>query len=75
MYSAARKISTVTRHHSDDEYLDAIRDGARTISEVADAVGVTHEGARQRLHELREQGELETEELGNILVWSLTDDE
>jgi len=64
----------MTEHHNADEYVAAIRKGNQTTAEVADALGVTEYGARKRLKQLREWGQIEGEKLGNTLVWSLPAD-
>lgn len=63
----------MTGHHGAAEYLHAIRGGARTTSEVADAVGVTRHGAEYRLRRLRDEDIVEGELIGNTLVWSVAD--
>jgi DNA-binding IclR family transcriptional regulator len=59
-------------HHSDDEYTDAIRDGNRTTTEIADAVDVARQSAYERLHSLEERGKVRKERIGNSLLWSLS---
>ena len=62
------------RHRDDDEYLGAIRDGARTTSEIADALNITRQGADYRLRQLREEGKVDCEMIGNTLVWSVSEE-
>ncbi|MFA1610141.1 winged helix-turn-helix domain-containing protein [Halobellus rubicundus] len=62
-------------HHSDDEYLTAIREGNQTTSEIADAVGVARQSAYERLHTLRENGKVRKEKIGNSLRWETTEAE
>jgi predicted transcriptional regulator len=59
------------RQYPDGAFLNAIRDGAQTTQEIADAVGVTRQGADYRLRQLRDDGEVTAEKIGNTLVWSL----
>jgi predicted transcriptional regulator len=60
------------RHHDDDEFLNAIQAGHRATSAIAEHVGVTRQAADKRLRQLREEGEVESEMIGNSLVWSIT---
>jgi Mn-dependent DtxR family transcriptional regulator len=62
-------------HHSDDEYLDAIRDGNHATSDIADAVGVARQSADERLRRLAEEGQVDRETVGNSLYWTVVDDE
>jgi predicted transcriptional regulator len=41
--------------------------------EIAEAVGVTRQGADYRLRQLREDGKVEAQMIGNSLVWSMPD--
>ncbi|RLM62558.1 helix-turn-helix domain-containing protein [Halorubrum sp. Atlit-26R] len=60
--------------HSEEAYLDAVRENEpATTQQVADAVGVTRQGADYRLRELREEGLVDGEMLGNTLIWTVTD--
>jgi predicted transcriptional regulator len=55
-------------------FIEAIEGGAKTTSEIADAVGITRQGADYRLRQLREEGRVDAETVGNTLVWSLVDE-
>jgi len=57
----------------DERFLEAIDDGARTTSEVGNAVGITRQGADYRLRQLRDDGRVTAEMVGNSLVWSVDD--
>lgn len=61
--------------HSEEDYFEAIRDNApASTSAIAEAVGVTRQGADYRLRQLREEGKVEAQMVGNSLVWSLPHD-
>lgn len=63
-------------HHSVDEYLDAVREHEpASTREVADAVGVTRQGADYRLRQLSDEGLVESKLAGNSLIWSVVADE
>jgi len=64
----------MAEHNSDEEYLDAIREGNRTTTEIADSVDVARQSAYERLHSLQEKGEAEKEKIGNSLLWRLSED-
>lgn len=63
--------------YSDDEFLVALRElgGAAGTSDIADAVGCPRRTAYNRLNNLRDEGELNTQEVGSSLLWMLVDDE
>lgn len=58
--------------HTVDEYLTAVRanEPASTL-EVAEAVGVTRQGADARLRKLEDEGLVESKKIGNSLAWSV----
>lgn len=59
---------------SEEEYLAAIRANApATTQEVADAVGVTRQGADYRLRRLEEDGLVTKQMVGNTLIWSVVE--
>jgi predicted ArsR family transcriptional regulator len=61
--------------HSVEEYLEAIREHEpASTSEIAEAVGVTRQGADYRLRKLREDGVVDAKMVGNSLVWMLADE-
>ena len=60
--------------HSEEEYFQAIRTHAHASTmEIAEAAGVTRQGADYRLRQLREDGKVEAQMIGNSLVWSMPD--
>jgi predicted ArsR family transcriptional regulator len=62
--------------HSEDEYVDAIREHApASTKEIAEAVGVTRQGADYRLRRLEDTGTVESKMVGNSLVWMVPDGE
>jgi predicted ArsR family transcriptional regulator len=64
-----RYVPTVTPERVLDVLRDA-EDPALTAKEVGDALGCTSEAARQRLHELRERGDVESKQVGaRAVVW------
>lgn len=62
--------------HDEEEYLDAIRDHSpASTSEIAEAVGVTRQGADYRLRQLRDEGKVEAKMVGNSLIWMVAGEE
>jgi len=61
-------------HHDDEEFLEAIRSGNQATSSIAEHVSVSRQAADQRLRQLREEGDVVSEMIGNSLVWSLPDE-
>jgi len=59
---------------ADERFIDAIREGAQTTTEVGNAVDVTRQGADYRLRQLRDDGHVTAEMVGNTLVWSVDGD-
>ncbi|OYR58641.1 helix-turn-helix domain-containing protein [Halorubrum halodurans] len=60
--------------HPESAYFDAIREHApASTKEIADAVGVTRQGADYRLRQLEEEGKVESKMVGNSLVWLVDD--
>jgi predicted ArsR family transcriptional regulator len=60
--------------HDESEYFQAIRDHApASTKEVADAVGVTRQGADYRLRKLEDDGKVRSKMVGNSLVWMLAE--
>lgn len=58
--------------HSDEEYLDAVREREPAgTAEVADVVGVARQSADYRLRRLEEGGEVRSKKIGNSLAWML----
>lgn len=59
-----------------EDYLEAIREHAphATTVKIAEAVGVTRQGADYRLRQLEEEGLVESELIGNTLIWMLDDE-
>ena len=64
-----RYVSTITP----ESVLEVLReddDPVLTAKEVGERLGCTGEAARQRLHELREHGEVESKQVGaRAVVW------
>lgn len=61
-------------HHSVTEYLTAVREHEpASTSEVAEAVGVTRQGADSRLRRLEDEGLVTSTKIGNSLAWALSD--
>ncbi|QCC57315.1 helix-turn-helix domain-containing protein (plasmid) [Natrinema thermotolerans] len=61
--------------YSEEEYLDAVRENTpASTKEVADAVGVTRQGADYRLRELEEDGKVTSKMAGNSLIWMVVDE-
>lgn len=56
----------------EEDYLDAIREHEPAATrEVAEAVGVTRQGADWRLRRLEEEGKVRSKLAGNSLVWMI----
>ncbi|MFC6723779.1 winged helix-turn-helix domain-containing protein [Halobium palmae] len=60
------------REYSDDDFLTAIQEGNQTAGEIADHLGCTRQAAHYRLKQLRDEGRVESDEVGNQLLWSIT---
>lgn len=61
--------------HPETAYFDAIRANApASTKEIADAVGVTRQGADYRLRQLEEDGKVESKMIGNSLLWTIDDE-
>lgn len=64
----------VADRHSDEEYLDAVREHEPAgTSEVAAAVGVARQSADYRLRQLEDEGKVGSKRIGNSLAWSVTE--
>ena len=62
--------------HDEEEYLDAIREHSpASTKEIADAVGVTRQGADYRLRKLEQDNKVTAKMVGNSLVWMVADNE
>lgn len=60
--------------HSDEAYLDAVREfEPAATSEIAAAVGVVRQSADYRLRKLEDEGKVTSKKIGNSLAWSLAD--
>ncbi len=58
--------------NSNKAYLGAIEaHSMATTPKIADTVGVTGEGARDRLKRIERNGHIKSEKVGNAYVWSL----
>jgi len=60
--------------YPDSAFLEAIRDGNRGTSDIADAVGCKRRTADYRLRQLEEAGDVTSEKIGRSLVWSIPDE-
>lgn len=64
----------VTDRHSDEEYLEAVREHEpAATTEVADEVGVARQSADYRLRRLENEGRVRSTRIGNSLAWSVTE--
>jgi predicted transcriptional regulator len=62
----------VEERHSDDEYLDAVREHEPAApSEIAEIVGVARQSAYYRLRKLEDKQKVASKKIGNSLAWSL----
>ena len=59
-----------------EAYLEAIDEHAphATTVKIAESVGVTRQGADYRLRQLEEEGLIESELIGNTLIWTVIED-
>ena len=64
-----------TSSYSDSEFLTAIQDldGMAGTSEIAEAVGCTRRTAYTRLKSMEEQNDVDSRQVGNSLVWILSE--
>ena len=60
---------------ADEDFADAIRDfdGAAGTADVADAVGCPHSTAYHRLDRLRDDGRINSRQVGNAVLWVVGD--
>jgi DNA-binding transcriptional ArsR family regulator len=64
----------VEERHSDEEYLDAVREHEpAATSEIAEVVGVARQSADYRLRKLEDERKVTSKTIGNSLAWSLAD--
>ena len=64
----------VEDRHSDEEYLDAVREHEpAATSEIAEVVGVARQSADYRLRKLEDDRKVASKKIGNSLAWSLAD--
>lgn len=61
------------RTYTDQQFIEAVREGAETTREVAETLGMTRTGALKRLRQLRDDGRLDCREIGDTFVWSTPD--
>lgn len=61
------------REYTDDQFLEALRDGAETTKEVAETLGMSRQGAHKRLSLLRDDGVITSREVGGTILWSLNE--
>lgn len=68
-----RYVSTITSDH----VLEVLRendDPVLTAKEVGECIGCTSEAARQQLHDLHEDGKVESKQVGaRAIVWWVSD--
>ncbi|MFC6823495.1 ArsR family transcriptional regulator [Halopelagius fulvigenes] len=67
-----------TRKFSDEDFLDAVRDGddaGLTTRDVADAVGCKYRTAHARLSDLAEEGRVGQRKVGSVLLWLPTEEQ
>lgn len=58
------------KRHSEEEYIVAVRaNEPASTSEVAEAVGVSRQGADWRLRKIEENGDVHSKKIGASLVW------
>lgn len=64
-----------TEKFEDDDFIDAIRThgGAAGTSDVADEVGCSHSAAYHRLDRLREEGRVNSRQIGNAVLWEVVE--
>lgn len=64
-----------TEKWEDDDFIDAIRahNGAAGTGEVADKVGCSDSTAYYRLDRLRDEGRVQTRQIGNAVLWEVVD--
>jgi predicted transcriptional regulator len=64
----------VEDRHSDEEYLDAVRQHEpAATSEIAEVVGVALQSAGYRLRKLEAERKVTSKKIGNSLAWNLAD--
>lgn len=65
-----------TTVYEDAEFIQAIRDrgGMASTRQVADAVGCDKDTAYRRLRSLRESDEIESEDIGNTMLWTIEEE-
>lgn len=60
--------------YPDEAFLDAIEDAGHAATQgVADRVGCDHSTATRRLNDLADSGEVERTDLGNNIMWTLSE--
>jgi DNA-binding IclR family transcriptional regulator len=64
-----------TGEYPREAFLETIQASDQMLGtgEIADAVGCAHDTAYKRLQELEEEGLLESQKVGNTLLWVLTE--
>jgi predicted ArsR family transcriptional regulator len=65
-----------TGEYSRETFINIIRNSDQMLGtgEIADAVGCAHDTAYKRLQELESEGLLESQKVGNTLLWILNED-
>ena len=60
--------------YSDSDFLDAVVElETATTTKIADAVDCERTTAHKRLRDLESDGQLDSENLGNVIVWAISD--
>jgi len=64
-----------TTTYPDSEFIESIQNlgGMAGTSDIADEIGCTRRTAYQRLLSLESEGELDSQKIGNSLVWKVSE--
>ncbi|MEE6210388.1 transcriptional regulator [Salarchaeum sp. III] len=71
--SERHREAAPNEQYSDEDFLQAIKNGHKGTSDIAEAVGCKRRTADYRLRQLREQEKVTAEKIGRTLVWTLPD--
>ena len=65
-----------TSEYTDEAFLRAIsgHDGMAGTGEIAEAVGCAHDTAYKRLQTMEDDGLISSHDVGNTLVWAISED-
>ena len=62
------------REYRDETIMAAVREHENPVArDVADAIGMTHRNVHYRLKQLEEKGLVESQSIGNTLVWTVVE--